>query len=292
MNYPIVPQNINPIKPQMVDGIELYATDSECGMSLAGLARFCGVHKSTLQGLLTNIRGGQNVPKMLQSLIGQELFVAGNFDNGAKIIKSHVCAAICRYYALESKAKNDTAMFSLCKFSDLGIDRWIRDVTGHTQKPALTPLESAQQIIIGLQAQLIIKSEANSTMIKFIEGADGLKDIFEGTDMDPELLTLPAGIERDGAQWYTARQYLEIMQEEFIDTKIPSQKSLFFKFTGLIAHFYRVHKLGEQKKINLGKGNVNVYSSGDFPLLSTAWKEAKKEMEDEKAKAIKAKYKR
>jgi hypothetical protein len=289
----IVAQNSNPINPQMVDGIELYATDSESGMSQRGLARFCGVHQTTIQALLVNIGDGQNVPKMLQSLIGQELYVTGKFENGAKVVRSGVCAAICQYYAFESKSANETARFSLQKFSSKGIDSWIRDVTGHSKTPVLSPLESAQQMIIDLQAQLIIKSEENATMAKFIEGAEGLKEIYEGTDYDPEVLSLPVGIDQDGTQWYTARQYLEIMQEEFLDLKIRNQKRLYYKFTGLIAHFYRVYNLGEQHKIDIGTGApVNAYSTRDFPLLAVAWKQAKQEMEDERLAAIAAKYKR
>jgi hypothetical protein len=300
MSTSIVPQDSNPIKPQTVDGIELYATDSECGMSQRGLARFCGVHQTTIQTLLANISDGQNVPKMLQNLIGQELYVTGKFENGAKVVRSAVCAAICQYYAFESKSANETARFSIQKFSSNGIDSWIRDVTGHSLKPALTPLESALQMLVDtqaklsdLQAQLIIKSEENATRAKFIEGSDGLKEIYEGFDYDPEVLTLPSGVDQDGTQWYTARQYLEIMQEEFLDLKIRNQKRLYFKFTGLIAHFYRVYNLGEQHKIDLGTGApVNVYSSRDFPLLAVAWKQAKQEMEDERLAAIAAKYRR
>jgi hypothetical protein len=293
MTTSIVPQNSGPIKPQLVDGIELYATDSESGMSQRGLARFCGVDNNAIIKLLENLTGEETSSKSLNRFAGQDLHCGVEGERGARIIRSEVCAAICEYYAFESKARNETALFSLRKFSSRGIDSWIREVTGHSLKPALSPLESAQQMIIDLQAQLLIKSEASATMAKFIQGADGLKDIFEGTDDDPEVLSLPAGTDQDGTQWYTARQYLEIMQEELIDLKIPREKRLYYKFTGLIAHFYRVYNLGEQNKISLGTGApVNVYSTRDFPLLAVAWKQAKQEMEDERLAAIAAKYKR
>jgi hypothetical protein len=293
MTTSIVSQNSNPIKPQIVDGIELYATDSECGMSQAGLARFCGVSQQTINALLTNMATGKAPSKSLNRFAGQDLYLQSGGENNAKIIRSEVCAAICEYYAFESKSANETARFSLRKFSAMGISSWIRDVTGHSLKPVLSPLEAAQQMVIDLQAQLIIKSEETATMAKFIEGAEGLKEIFEGTDYDPEVLSLPAGIEQDGERWYTARQYLEIMQEEFLDLKIRNQKRLYFKFTGLIAHFYRVYNLGDQHKIDLGTGApVNVYSTRDFPLLAVAWKQAKQEMEDERLTAIAAKYRR
>jgi hypothetical protein len=293
MSTDIVSQNSSPIKPQMIDGIELYATDFESGMSQAGLARFCGVGETAIRKLLDSIARSCAPSESLNHFAGQDLYLALAGENNAKIIRSEVCAAICEYYAFESKAKNETALFSVRKFLSKGLDSWIRDVTGHSQKPSLSPLESAQQMVIDLQAQLIVKSEANATMAKFIQGSLGLKEIWEGFDGESEVLSLPAGINEDGKQWYTARQYLEIMQEEFLDMKIRSQKRLYYKFTGLIAHFYRVYNLGEQHKIDIGIGApVNVYSSHDFPLLAVAWKQAEQEMRDEKAQAIAAKYKR
>jgi hypothetical protein len=169
-----------------------------------------------------------------------------------------------------------------------------------TQNTELSPLEAVQQENIEIQRQIIETlneaiAKLNETIATYesIDPLYGLKETCEELDEDPEALTIPDGFEKDGRQWYTARQYLEIMQEEFIDTKIPSQKRLFFKFTGLVSHYYQIYSIGGQTQIYMGTGApVNVYSRHDFPLLAMAWTQAKHEMGDEKAKTIKAKYKR
>jgi hypothetical protein len=290
----IVSQNDQPIKPFLTEeGIELYATDSECGMSISGLARFCGVSQSTMSDLISRLTHRQNVPEILQELMGQELVAIGCFENNAKVYKSELCAVVCEYYAYESKAANETAKYSYRKFAKLGIDSWIRQVTGHEEKPKLTPLEAAMLLIEKLESKLEIERDSKASMAKFVNGPQGLKEIYEGWDEDSELLALPSGTEQDGRIWYTARQYLEIMQEESPDMKDPVQKRQYYKFTGLIAHFYRVYNLGEQMQISFnGRTPVNVYCTHDFPLLATAWKQAEQEMRDEKAKTIAAKYKR
>jgi hypothetical protein len=161
----------------------------------------------------------------------------------------------------------------------------------NTQKSEFSPLEVAQQIIIDLQAQLITMHKDNAAMAKIIRGSAELEEPCKNYDEGHEESILHAGIERDGTQWYTAHQYLEIKQKEFIDMRIPHQRRIFFKFTGLIAHFYRVDNLGAQNEMDLGAGApVNVYSPYDFPLLETAWKQAKQEMRDEEAKSIADKY--
>ena len=111
-----------PIKPFVTEeGIELYATETECGMSQRGLSLFCGVSSDSVFKLISNLTDRQNVPEILQPFVGQELTLSANFEKSAKVYKSNLCAAVCTYYAYISKAANETARFSLGKFASMGI---------------------------------------------------------------------------------------------------------------------------------------------------------------------------
>jgi hypothetical protein len=277
MNF-IVSQNSNPIKPQLVDGIELYATDSECGMSQIGLARFCGVTHQTIGALLTSVAAGKVSSKYLEPFAGQDLYLQATGDNNAKIIRSEVCSAICKYYAFESKAKNETAMFSLGKFADLGIDSWIRDVTGHSLKPALNPHEIALQLSMELievqrqlnasQAQLIAATEDNKIKSAFINQGEGVAMMFEGFDEDED--EFPREFDYAGKEkLYTIKEYLSLVQEVNLDT-IP--RGTLTGYGRKVAETFKSHNIALPPEIQPKRGGkCRAYRKRDFPMLAAAW---------------------
>jgi hypothetical protein len=274
----IVSQNSNPIKPHMVDGIELYATDSECGMSQRGLARFCGVDQKTIIELLEKITEGKTSSKSLNRFAGQDLYCGVDGERGARIVRSQVCSAICKYYAFESKAKNETAMFSLDKFADLGIDSWIRDVTGHSQKPALNPHEIALQMSMQLievqrqlnesQAKLIAAAEVDKIKSAFINQGDGLAMMFEGFDEDE--VEFPREFNYAGEEkLYTIKEYLSLVQEVNLDT-IP--RGTLTGYGRKVAETFKSHNIELPPEIQPKRGGkCRAYRKRDFPMLAAAW---------------------
>jgi hypothetical protein len=278
MTTSIVAQNSNPIKPQVVDGIELYATDSECGMSQRGLARFCGVAESTLRDLLNSILRGTTASKSLNRFAGQDLYCAVEGERGAKIVRSDVCAAICSYYAHESKIKNETALFSLDKFSTMGINSWIRDVTGHAIKPALNPHEIALQLSMELievqrqlnasQAQLIAATEDNKIKTAFITQGEGLAMMYEGFDEDED--EFPREFDYAGKEkLYTIKEYLSLVQEVNLDT-IP--RGTLTGYGRKVAETFKSHNIELPPEIQPKRGGkCRAYRKRDFPMLAAAW---------------------
>jgi hypothetical protein len=274
----IVSQNSNPIKPQMVDGIELYATDSECGMSQRGLARFCGVDEANIRRLLDSMVRGCTSSESLNRFAGQDLYCGVEGEKGAKIIKSQVCSAICKYYALESKAKNETAMYSLCKFSDLGIDSWIRDVTGHSLKPALNPHEIALQLSMELievqrqlnesQARLIAAAEVDKIKSAFINQGEGMAMMFERFDEDDH--EFPREFNYAGEEkLYTIKEYLSLVQEVNLDT-IP--RGTLTGYGRKVAETFKSHNIELPPEIQPKRGGkCRAYRKRDFPMLAAAW---------------------
>jgi hypothetical protein len=141
-------QNYNTITPYIVDGIEFYVTDFECGISRAELAKFCGINKGSIRTLLNTMEYGGTSSKALNQLLGHSLYLPVSGENHTRIVRAQVCDAICKYYAFESRSKNVIALASYQKFSSLGMEAWIRGITGHPRKPTPTAEESAVQKLI------------------------------------------------------------------------------------------------------------------------------------------------
>jgi hypothetical protein len=278
MNTSIVSQNSGPIKPQIVDGIELYATDFECGMSQAGLARFCGVGETTIRDLLSSMARGKTPSDLLNLFAGEDLHLAVSGEQNAKIIRADVCAAICQYYAFESKAKNETARFSLQKFSSRGISSWIRDVTGHSQKPALNPHEIALQLSMELievqrqlnasQAQLIAAQETDKIKSAFISQGEGMAMMFERFDEDDH--EFPREFDYAGEEkLYTIKEYLSLVQEVNLDT-IP--RGTLTGYGRKVAETFKSHNIELPPEIQPKRGGkCRAYRKRDFPMLAAAW---------------------
>jgi hypothetical protein len=278
MSTDIVSQNSSPIKPQVVDGIELYATDFECGMSQAGLARFCGVSRGTIRELLESMADGCTSSESLNRFAGQDLYLKVEGENSAKIIRSEVCSAICEYYAFESKAKNETALFSLRKFSYRGMDSWIREVTGRSQKPALNPHEIALQLSMELievqrqlnasQAKLIAAQEDNNIKDAFINQGEGLAMMYEGFDEDE--VDFPREFNYAGEEkLYTIKEYLSLVQEVNLDT-IP--RGTLTGYGRKVAETFKSHNIELPPDIQPKKGGkCKAYRKRDFPMLAAAW---------------------
>lgn len=116
------------VKPSTVDGVELYVTDSACGMSQIGLARFVDVDEKNIRDLLSLINNKDL--KGFEKYYNQELFLPVIGFKNAKIVNSRLCADICTYYAYKATVTTETAKFSLEKFASIGIDTWMRKETG------------------------------------------------------------------------------------------------------------------------------------------------------------------
>lgn len=273
---------VTPIKPFFTEeGIELYATDSECGMSQNGLARFCGVTNDAVLLLIRKLGGEQNVPKMLESFVGQDLIVSSSFENGAKVYKSALCAAVCTYYAYESKAANDTARYSLAKFAAMGIDSWIRQTTGHAIAPAIDPAQLAIQLLLENKAQsekitalhevtIELQKEVLENeryMTKATLKAPGLQMLLDEAQYCSEGDRLP---EQSGnvKTAYTLAEWLEEYKYPVPD-KMYRQLRLAVAETFKSLRWYRPQK--EDRYVEGKRRPAYVYKPEDFHYLDTCF---------------------
>jgi hypothetical protein len=128
------------------DGVEFYTLKSngESGMSMSGLARLCGVSDSSILRILKSIALHSVRSERLQRFIGKELYLCIKGPKGAVIVRAEVCSAIIRYYAIESEAKTETALYSYDKFADIGMEKWIQGITGWTPQVAVLEMTHEQ----------------------------------------------------------------------------------------------------------------------------------------------------
>lgn len=95
------------------------------GLGISGLARLCSVEDTTISRLLRNIARHLVRSERLQRFSGKDLYLGIKGPKGAKIVRADVCSAIIRYYAFESDAKTEEALYAYEKFADMGMEAWI-----------------------------------------------------------------------------------------------------------------------------------------------------------------------
>jgi hypothetical protein len=128
------------------DGLEFYTlkANGASGMSISALARLCRVNDKAIAYLLKQIARNKVHAKRLKPLVGKEIYLGTDLGFGARIIRAEICSGIIRYYAFESRFKNETAQYSFEKFAEMGIEAWIQGITGW--KPQTVPKLSLESV--------------------------------------------------------------------------------------------------------------------------------------------------
>lgn len=122
------------------EGVEFYTVVESglSGMSQSGLATLAGVSRTTLQNMektLATLAPSEWLKPFVGerfTLATQNAEISGGSVGNLKIYRSDYCAAVLQHYA---SLQNSTALFSLLKFTEKGIESWIHGITGY-QKPS------------------------------------------------------------------------------------------------------------------------------------------------------------
>lgn len=263
--------NLEVVKPQVIDGIEFYVNnDGSCsGLSISGLARLCGVSRKAISLLVNALDGGSTVaPKQLEPLRGIVFLVEvkgeaiGGFDE-AKIVHHAAAAKIIKYYACDSKAANDMAKVALDRFIEKGLDSWIKEVTGYSERPVISSdgILEALKLLTNEVKNLSVKVEKMDTFHKAtVTNLPGLNQMF-GYYSNSEL-----GLDSTA---FTLKDWLA--------TKgITLDKSNMCSLSRLVSDAYKFNRqaMPEKQRQNLhgavGKGFVCVYRASDVPLLEVS----------------------
>jgi hypothetical protein len=284
-----VPSTIEKVEPTVVNNIEFYVANHglECGTSHRGLARLAGKPLTNIHELMTEILrltafGKREESKVSANTQRAALAICKGLScvpildisaaNGAKIINSKFVARIIRYYAYEDTKPSEIAKFSYDKFAEVGIDTWIKDVTGTcTGNDFALVQKSLNQILDVLtttNARLTSLEQKTNGYTKATIEMPGLVKWLEayGQQEDSQL-TLP------DADLFTLSEYLWEMK------KLKFEKPAMSLFANKVAFVYRtMSEARPERKRSIGiKGYqtplTNAYRRRDFPLLDIAFKQ-------------------
>jgi hypothetical protein len=189
-----------------------------CGMSQSALAKLCGVQERAIfaEGKLINRlatlgnRPGE-APECLKSFQGKvfETDLAGNSGHGvnANIVNSKAAAAIISYYGFESKAANPVARKSLLAFASIGIDTWIKSVTGYiSDSDRLANIEMVMTGLVGEVREMREEIRDFKKVVTVYPKIDGWKNGLKG---------LPFYLPED----FSLKDYLEAKALDFTNTE-------------------------------------------------------------------------
>jgi hypothetical protein len=127
------------------DGVEFYTLHSNgaSGMSIAALARLCGVERESIRKVLKRLHGTKTRSIWLNMVAGKPLYLAPKLLGQAKVLRADVCFAIICYYAFESDREPAEAKYAFAQFGPMGIEDWIQGITGW--KPETTNVEPTHE---------------------------------------------------------------------------------------------------------------------------------------------------
>lgn len=104
---------------------------SQIGVSVAGLAKLCGVSETTVRGVLAAlsdrnaIDNNTQIHPILQSIVGVDPYLRLDRTGGTQIVRSEVCTKIIEYHAQRAKNPLPEAKQALDRFAAIGFENWV-----------------------------------------------------------------------------------------------------------------------------------------------------------------------
>lgn len=263
---------ITPYKNE--DGITFYisADGKTTGFSIRGLNRLIfnrdsgDLFSSKLLSDMVNGVDREDIPESLQSRWGKVFTEDAKGSDGAKIVNSKTAVAIIEYYAFDKN--NKVAQHTYRAFANIGVDTWIKQITGYIVQDKygeLLPLVQELLTEVKVVRYKVDKlDKLESTMVTLYPGA---RHITEGWSNGDKTLS--------DDNIYTIKDWLQL-------NDIKLDKSSYHSLALLAAETYRtltgknpvikykdiVTKKGRKNKMKVGNG----YKLIDFYILEAAFK--------------------
>lgn len=254
----------NLIKPQTIDGIEFYVSSdgTQTGVSIAGLARLCGVSYGTMHKTLLNLQKpaiAYEPPKSLEPLLGEVFHLSLEGEKGATIVKDSAAARIVRYYAYDSKAANTTAQFSLDKFLEKGFNTWVKEVVGYNESGDIVGLMSTMQEVLGELKELRIETKEYKSIKKTSETTMPGLDALMKELAYPDKTLAPGEKKVNLAEWLQESKGI-----------VDMEKSAKFRFAYLVSATYKSITKRDPSFENRPTRTM-VFAPIEFPILQIAF---------------------
>jgi hypothetical protein len=255
------------------NGVEFYISSdgNRSGVSIAGLARLCGVLENSIRNIVNSVHKDQ-ASKALKSFTGELIHPTITSEQQAKIITTEAATEIIFYYAFESNATNDTAKFSAKKFAKQGMHNWIKEISKFSANSDNNSLNETMNTLISSVNALTkevrdwktVKRVADSRM----DGINILVDEIVRREAEKEDIFTPKELAGDVPNWSLAEWLLE-----FRGTTLSKGK-----MSGLGRMTCETYKSLKQKDplkdyriVNGNKSLVSVYTKDDFAILQVAY---------------------
>lgn len=268
------------VSPTIVDGIEFYvsADGKQSGVSQAGLARLCGVSAGTINQLSTEMQGSNVVAKtpqnLLKDLSGKPFHLLLTSNKQVKVIDSKAAARIIRYYAFETKRPTKEAKYSLGKFAEIGIDTWIKEVTGFAESNDIAGMFKSISSQLNLMASEITEMKVQLIQTEGYRAArvelGGLREWMEGIEAK-EFLEASKKID-EAEPVYTLNEWALMAQDGLILSRSNKHS-----IANMVSSVYKMMALEMPSKKQLlnTKGHklppVQAYPEKHFVLLNMCY---------------------
>ena len=262
------------MKPVTVNEIEFYVSNDglQTGLSQNGLALLCGIDEKSIRKLLDKLNSGSDFEliESLRHIPGKDLWYVTDAQNNAKVVKAEYAAKVIEYYAFESKASNNTAKYSFRKFATMGIEKWIKEITGYEEKQLSTTDDLLKQLLLKFDGLEKETKELGTIRGKTKTCYIGLDNMLDTLSEEENLL--PSETKEELEKTYTLTEWLR-EYKGINDLSSGKKHSLALSISQTYNQLKEEKPKRECRRSKDGKINngVSVYTLKDFWILEKSF---------------------
>lgn len=213
----------------------------------------------------------------MKELRGKPFHLSLTSAKQVKVIDSKAAARIIRYYAFEAKRPTKEAKYSLGKFAEIGIDTWIKEVTGFAESNDIAGMFKSISSQLNLMASEITEMKVQLIQTEGYRAArvelGGLRQWLEGVEQkelkEAEKERL---LESEAEPLYTLNEWANMAQDGLVLSR--SNKHA---LANLVSSTYKAMKLEmpPKKQLRNDKGHklppVQAYPEKHFTLINMCY---------------------